>query len=533
MLTGGASAVYGSDAVAGVVNIIYKKNFEGVAFEGQYGGSAESDDQETQFGLTFGTNTADGRGNIMVHIGYTDQGAVMSADRSVRPSTRSRRAASRRGRGYVRHHAPFYSSFAPQGRFFTTNHRRVVPDGSFTYEPRQRDPVVDTTECDARRHGFNRRQQPHDRRADRALPVRDAAASSTPKAIARSSKALMPRRIRLRARAVSAAVAADIYRRHGQMPVEFTWMASWHATRSCRTWCSITPTDDRRRRARDFYFPAHGRLRQPRQQRRSATRSASSVASKARSPSDKWQYEGFYAFGQTKEAQTSGGQVNVLNFRSALEAIADADDVDGDGNTTEAICRDANARAQGCVPVNVFGYNSMSPAAVNYIQAPGSLATFTSQRWLGASLTGDVFDLPAGPFGDRRWCRVSRRVQQQRVRPADAGWPQRRQRDSADGRRVRRSRGVPRSERADPQGTAVRRSAVVPRRASGSDYSTVGNTHSWNAGLEWAPIPSLRFRATRALVDSRAEHQRAVLAAEPDIPDWPGGSVRGCHGDVE
>ena len=79
--------------------------------------------------------------------------------------------------------------------------------------------------------------------------------------------------------------------------------------------------------------------------------------------SDHWHYEGFYAFGQTKEAQTSGGQVNVLNFRNALEAIPDADDDDGDGNTTEAICRDANARLQGCVPVNVFGYQLHVPPA--------------------------------------------------------------------------------------------------------------------------------------------------------------------------
>src|SRR5512137_766262 len=37
VLTGGASAVYGSDAIAGVANLIYKKNFEGVEFDAQYG----------------------------------------------------------------------------------------------------------------------------------------------------------------------------------------------------------------------------------------------------------------------------------------------------------------------------------------------------------------------------------------------------------------------------------------------------------------------------------------------------------------
>jgi len=81
VLTGGASAVYGSDAVAGVVNIIYKKDFEGVALDAQYGESGEGDDSQKQIGLTLGTNSADGKGNIMVYLGYTDQGAVYSADR--------------------------------------------------------------------------------------------------------------------------------------------------------------------------------------------------------------------------------------------------------------------------------------------------------------------------------------------------------------------------------------------------------------------------------------------------------------------
>src|SRR5690606_30921064 len=112
-----------------------------------------------------------------------------------------------------------------------------------------------------------------------------------------------------------------------------------------------------------------------------------------------WRYEAFYAYGQTKEAQTSSGQVNVLNFRNALEAIPDVDDLDGDGNVTEAICRDANARSQGCVPINVFGFNSISPAAFDYIKAPGMLATFTQQKIAGLNLTGHVFDLPAGPVG--------------------------------------------------------------------------------------------------------------------------------------
>src|SRR3546814_6167176 len=82
-----------------------------------------------------------------------------------------------------------------------------------------------------------------------------------------------------------------------------------------------------------------------------------------------WTYETYVGYGATKESQISSGQVNVQSLRQALEAIPDVNDIDGDGNTTEAICRDQFARAQGCAPASVFGYNSLSPEAVAYISA--------------------------------------------------------------------------------------------------------------------------------------------------------------------
>ena len=70
----------------------------------------------------------------------------------------------------------------------------------------------------------------------------------------------------------------------------------------------------------------------------------------------------------------------MLNFRNALQAIPDINDIDGDGNTTEAICADPVARAQGCVPANIYGAGALSPEAVHYIQAPGMYITSTSHR---------------------------------------------------------------------------------------------------------------------------------------------------------
>src|SRR4249919_3641966 len=161
VLTGGASAVYGSDAVAGVVNIILKKNFEGVAFDGQYGESAQSDNQETQFGVTFGTNTEDGRGNVMAHIGYTKQGSVMSADRERSAIDQGSTAAFVSGDPTEMFDItrPFYSSFAPQGRFFTGVRPAGINTSSFTYDAAGNAIPWDTNGDVTAATGFNRSAQ--------------------------------------------------------------------------------------------------------------------------------------------------------------------------------------------------------------------------------------------------------------------------------------------------------------------------------------------------------------------------------------
>ncbi len=70
-VTGGASAVYGADAVAGVVNFILKNNFEGVEVNSSYGFSGEDDAVRRKFDVTLGGNFADDRGNAVVSFGYT------------------------------------------------------------------------------------------------------------------------------------------------------------------------------------------------------------------------------------------------------------------------------------------------------------------------------------------------------------------------------------------------------------------------------------------------------------------------------
>jgi iron complex outermembrane receptor protein len=113
VLTGGASAVYGSDAVAGVVNFIMKKDFEGIQIDAQYAfyqhnndydgvgnlrdviaGRAASnpaqfvlpddnqvDGESRSVNVTMGVATEDGRGNLMAYAGYRNNNYVLGAYR--------------------------------------------------------------------------------------------------------------------------------------------------------------------------------------------------------------------------------------------------------------------------------------------------------------------------------------------------------------------------------------------------------------------------------------------------------------------
>lgn len=80
IISGGASAAYGSDAVAGVVNI-KTKDFEGLQFDGNWGQTTESDGEEWQFGVTGGTSFADGRGKAMFNVAYAERSKVLAAER--------------------------------------------------------------------------------------------------------------------------------------------------------------------------------------------------------------------------------------------------------------------------------------------------------------------------------------------------------------------------------------------------------------------------------------------------------------------
>lgn len=82
VVTGGASAIYGSDAVAGVVNFILRDDFEGVELSASHEFSLDEGDAAiTDVSLTVGGNFDNGRGNAVLSMGYTNREAVFQGDR--------------------------------------------------------------------------------------------------------------------------------------------------------------------------------------------------------------------------------------------------------------------------------------------------------------------------------------------------------------------------------------------------------------------------------------------------------------------
>ena len=80
VVTGGASAIYGADAVTGVVNFVLKDDFEGVDVRAQYG-TSEDGYQNFNSSITLGSNFDDGRGNAVFSGYYRTNNTIALADR--------------------------------------------------------------------------------------------------------------------------------------------------------------------------------------------------------------------------------------------------------------------------------------------------------------------------------------------------------------------------------------------------------------------------------------------------------------------
>lgn len=81
IITGGGSAVYGSDAISGAINFITKRDFEGVSINTDFSQTSESDGKIESADILLGANLADGRGNIVLGLNYSNRDGVQLGSR--------------------------------------------------------------------------------------------------------------------------------------------------------------------------------------------------------------------------------------------------------------------------------------------------------------------------------------------------------------------------------------------------------------------------------------------------------------------
>jgi iron complex outermembrane recepter protein len=528
IITGGQSSVYGSDAVAGVVNFILKKDFEGIELDMKYGEASRGDDRRREASITFGTNSANGRANLMGHIAVSKLGPVFSRDREASAVDQISLGGVFTGlpEDFFTPVRPFFSSFNPAGTFTTfgfDDEGEVVPTLVTTYD-KDGNPIAPSTNGPngdgVGATGFNRSDfrtiaVPTNRAMFAAKGNYEFAEGHS--AFFEGTYAGTKTIAELEPFPLS---SEDIFPvTGGLVPAET--LVNGIAVRNPLVPDLIynAAQDVDGDGLRDYFFTR--RISEVGNRGATADRDMFRILTGVNGTiTGTWEYEAYAAYGSTKEAQVTGGQVNVLNFRNALQVIPDP-------VTGEPICADANARAQNCVPINVFGFGSISPAALQYVQAPQTLITKTTQKLVGATFRGDAAQLPAGPLGvvvggeyrKEFSSSVFDALTQAGLNAGNAIPPTE---GSFDVTEVFGEINVPILK--DAPGAKLLEFGGALRAG---DYSSVGNTTSWNANFKWEPVSDFRVRATTS-VSTRAPNINELFT--PPSQTFPPGLVDPCIG---
>lgn len=526
VLTDGASAIYGSDAVAGVVNIVLKKDFEGVQIDSHYGLSDRSDAIEKESNLTLGGKIGT-KGHFVGYFDYTEQGSVYSRNR---PGTAVDQESTGVLTGDVadafKITTPYYSSYAPQGRFtaggtnytfrpdgslktgFSTNGNNGVGADGFNRSAYRTIAIPTTRYVGAANGDYEitnwakaflelNYAQTHTQSKLEPFPLASTSIFTDPSALGQydiqyrdaggviHNNPLVPTTI---------LNAAKDSNGDGLKDITFTKRLSDIDSRGS--------TNDRQ--TFRTVFGLEGTI--PKVETLVPTFS-------------NFRWNASYNYGQTTQSQTSTGQVNVLNFANAL-------DVEQLANGTIQ-CRSASARAAGCVPLNLFGFNSISKAAADYVRADQTRDARITEKVLQGNISGEVFQLPAGPLG------VAIGVEH-RVETSSATNDVLTQQGLNGGNKAPNISGAYHvtEEYAEANIPILKdlpfvRSLSVDVSDRMADYSTIGHINSWRTGGEYAPTDDVRFRGHYS-VSVRAPHVGELY--DPGTQTFPTGLVDPCSG---
>jgi outer membrane receptor protein involved in Fe transport len=491
IVTGGASAVYGTDAVAGVVNFVLDHNFNGIKAVAQSGISEYGDAPQYRLGLAVGAKIFGGTGHIEASIDhYRSDGIGSQLDRPVgaaaydwvtRPDgTRSIRANVRNvlggtpGGGYGGYvvNGPFAGQqFGPGGQLIPFNNGvaltpgagiQIGGDGSWGYS----------------------RSITADLDYDQGFLRYDQELGSSTKAFAQVGVSRVTNRNNFFPLFLSFnTIAAD---NAFLSPAQRQALAT-AGTSTFLINKAVVSTDPQRTNSRtetvDATVGLEGKL-------------TSSL-----------NWSAYYSHGENKTRVTNVGNVNVARRAAALDAVISP--VSG-----QPVCRVTLTNPglyPDCVPLNVFGPGAESAAAIDYIRDNTYFDLTNKIDNFGVTINGTLFNNWAGPVkaaltGEVRRVTARNRSTNQPTTlanctglPLNCGGPAYQTDVTSDFSAAQTIKegalevGIPLLK-----DVSFARSLSFNGAVRYADYSASGHVTTWKVGGDWIPIEGLRFRITRS-----------------------------------
>lgn len=211
---------------------------------------------------------------------------------------------------------------------------------------------------------------------------------------------------------------------------------------------------------------------------------------------NRFNWEVYYQYGRTRDDVVGTNIPYMPNWLAGRDAIADP-------VTGKPVCRDATARAAGCVPFNIFSMDPVTQEQADYMLRDRREKRINTQIIYGGSITGSLFSLPYGDVS----IALGAEHRRDTLRTTDDPL-------ALNGELTYVGSDAPVHPELDKSMNVseVYGELVIPilrdlpfahrLEVEGayrySDYSTVGATNTWKLGGTWAPIQGVTFRGVRS-----------------------------------
>ncbi|ABK48854.1 TonB-dependent receptor [Shewanella sp. ANA-3] len=492
VLKDGASAVYGSDAIAGVVNIITRKDFEGVEVS-VYGGEnlSEGDGRQYTADLTFGVSGE--KGGLLFNMSHVTQQPIWAGDRDISSVGTSSTTENTRLRvdpttlnqanqdalaaaGYTIRSNGLYDlmSLPGTGADVGLDKFRNRAGDVYNYAP---DNYLVTPQ---NRNAFY--VQGYYDLADNLRLVSDFMMTNR-----KSSQELAPMPVTLGASFGAAASRVDIHADNIYNPFGETLYGD--SARAVANGVVSDPLD---------YTPYALQRRMleagPRRYEQNDMTYRAMVGLEG-NITDSWSWSAHYIYGQNSQDELTTGLLNLTRINQALGANCNA--------------------STACTPLNLFGGpGSITNDMIDYITFDSVGRSGLTMKDYAFNISGDLFDLPAGSLG------VAIGLERREETGYDTPDPLTVTGESSGNQRDATAGGFRLDEAYVELSIPVLESLTITPATRFSDHDVYGNNTSSKVGAEFRPMDDLLLRATWA-EGYRAPSISDLYAGNADsYPSW-------------